>query len=193
MQKSIAFATKEALWDHALIKIGVDGLLAEFGVFRGASINEIAARRRNDIIYGFDSFEGLREDWSGHDCAKGAFDLRADFPKVAPKVRLIKGWFDNTLPDFLAHHPEPFAFIHCDCDTYESAQNLFNLIGTRIRNGTVIVFDEYLGYRGWKIGEFKAWQDFVTHSGIVYEYLGFTNMGFAGCPVSVRILSCDRS
>jgi len=188
MQRSIAFDTKSALWDHALAKIDVDGLFAEFGVFRGASINEIANKRPNDTIYGFDSFEGLREDWAGHDCAKGAFDVGGELPVVAANVRLIKGWFDQTVPEFLAQHSAPFAFIHCDCDTYEAAATLLRLIGTRIQSGTVIVFDEYLGYRGWRFGEFKAWQECVSSSSIVYEYLGFTDLGFAGCPVSIRVL-----
>ena len=39
---------------------------------------------------------------------------------------------------------------------------------------TVHGFDEYFGYRGWKIGEFKAWQEFVEARGISYEYLAFS-------------------
>jgi hypothetical protein len=188
MQRSIAFGNKTALWDHAFAKIDLQGLFAEFGVFQGASINEIADRRPGDVIYGFDSFEGLKEDWAGHDCAKGAFDLGGELPVVASNVRLVKGWFDETIPGFLAQHPEPFAFIHCDCDTYEATTTLFRLVGGRIQQGTVIVFDEYFGYRGWRLGEFKAWQEFVSSSGIAYEYLGFTDLGFAGCPVSIRVL-----
>jgi hypothetical protein len=183
MQKAIIFENRVALWNHALTKVDLDGLFAEFGIFRGASINEIATKRPNDIIYGFDSFEGLREDWAGHDCIKGAFDLGGELPVVASNVRLIKGWFDQTIPAFLAQHPEPFAFIHCDCDTYEATATMLRLIGGRIQTGTVIVFDEYFGYRGWKIGEFKAWQEVVSSSGIVYEYLGF-----AESQVSIRVL-----
>jgi hypothetical protein len=182
MQRAVALTTKTALWDHALSKVELNGQFVEFGVFDGTSINHIAARRPNEVIYGFDSFEGLREDWAGHDCVKGAFDLGGKLPDVVGKVKLIKGWFDQTIPGFLAQHPEPFAFLHCDCDTYEAAKIVFDLAGDRIRKGTVIVFDEYFGYRGWRIGEFKAWQELVSVANIEYEYLAFSTQ-----EVSVRV------
>ena len=182
MQNAVVFYTKTALWDHALTNVCVDGIFAEFGVFTGTSINYIAQKRKNAIVYGFDSFVGLKEDWTGHDFTKGAFDLGGKFPEVVSNVRLIKGWFDETIPEFLVQHSEPFAFIHCDCDTYEATKTVFDLLGDRITKGTIIVFDEYFGYRGWKIGEFKAWQDFVSSSDIEYEYLGFSTE-----EVSIRI------
>lgn len=184
MQRSVAFPTKAALRDHALTKIEVDGMIAEFGVFRGASINQIAAKCPNYIIYGFDSFEGLQEDWAGHDCVKGTFDLGGKLPEVLSNVRLIKGWYDKTIPVFLEKHHSPFAFIHCDCDTYEAAKIVFSSIGSRIQKGTIIVFDEYFGYRGWKIGTFKAWQELVFSSKIEYDYIGFTQE-----QVSIRVTS----
>ena len=45
----------------------------------------------------------------------------------------------------------------------------------RFQKGTVIVFDEYFGYRGWREGEFKAWQEFVAARGLRYEYLAFSD------------------
>ena len=41
--------------------------------------------------------------------------------------------------------------------------------------GTVIVFDEYLGFPNWKNGEFLAWRKFVEAQGIEYSYLAFSN------------------
>lgn len=38
------------------------GLIAEFGVATGRTINHIARLRPEDIVHGFDSFEGLPED-----------------------------------------------------------------------------------------------------------------------------------
>jgi hypothetical protein len=184
MEKALLFYTKAALWDHALTKVNVNGIFAEFGVFSGISINHIATKMENNVIYGFDSFEGLKEDWAGHDFTKGAFDLAGKPPKVRSNVRLIKGWFDKSIPEFLAQHSEPFAFIHFDCDTYEATKSALDLIGNRIQKDTVIVFDEYFGYRGWKIGEFKAWQEFVSSSNIEYQYLGFSAQ-----EVSIRVIS----
>ena len=41
-----------------------DNLYIEFGVFSGTSINYFSKNLKKKI-YGFDSFEGLKEDWVG--------------------------------------------------------------------------------------------------------------------------------
>lgn len=45
MPHAVIFGSLSALWKHGLTKIEIAGLFAEFGVFRGASINEIARQR----------------------------------------------------------------------------------------------------------------------------------------------------
>ena len=182
MQTSLNFSRKEDLWDHALTKVNARGLIVEFGVFSGYSINHIAKTFKDDVVYGFDSFEGLQEDWIGSEARKGTFDMGGRLPTVVANVQLVKGWFDKTIPLFLSEHGSPFCFMHIDCDTYEAAKIVFDLIGQRIQVGTVIVFDEYFGYRGWKIGEHKAWREFVSSMNFRYEYLGFSAQ-----QVSVRI------
>ena len=172
MREAVYFRSREDLWDFALSKIEFDGLIAEFGVFKGYSINYFARKLGSDAkIYGFDSFEGLQEDWKGHILRTGEFSLGGRLPKVARNVELIKGWFDQTVPEFLAKHPENLSFVHID--TYEAATSLLKVIGRKLQKGTVIVFDEYFGYRGWRFGEWKAWKEFVELTGLQYEYLGF--------------------
>ena len=39
------------------------GLNLEFGVFKGVTISAVAKARPDLIFHGFDSFEGLPEDW----------------------------------------------------------------------------------------------------------------------------------
>lgn len=182
MQTSLQFTRRKDLLDHALELAAKGGIIAEFGVWKGRSINHIAKRVRPSIIVGFDSFEGLGEDWSGWSLSKRAFDLGGKMPAVLENVRLVKGWFNNTLPGFLAENPSSFSFVHIDCDTYEAANTVLDLIGPRIQTGTVLVFDEYFGYRGWKIGEYRAWQEFVGRHVLEYEYLAFSDMS-----VSVRV------
>ncbi len=183
MKEALYFRSKEELWDFACSKIEIDGLVAEFGVFTGYSINYFAKRLgRHTTIYGFDSFEGLQEDWRGHILKRGAFSLGGRLPKVASNVELKKGWFDRTVPDFVAKHPENFSFIHVDSDTYEAARILLKAVGRKLQKGTIMVFDEYFGYRGWRVGEWKAWREFVESTGLQYEYLGF-----AKAQVAIRI------
>jgi Methyltransferase domain len=181
MTNALHFETRERLLDYAVTKINStensikNGLLLEFGVYRGHSINYFAERidpkRR---FYGFDSFEGIHVDWHGNDLSKGAFDVGGVLPEVRPNVTLVKGWFDKTLPPFFAEHPEPIAFVSHDCDTYEAAKIVFQFTADRLRPGTMIVFDDYWGYRGWKSGEHKAWRELVEERKITYEYLAFT-------------------
>ncbi len=49
--------------DNALAHIDTEGLVLEFGVSRGTTINHIAKKLPNQTVYGFDSFEGLPEEW----------------------------------------------------------------------------------------------------------------------------------
>ena len=77
------------------------------------------------------------------------------------------------LPPFIKEQPQPIAFIHIDCDLYSSTKTVFELLGRRIQPGCVIVFDEYFNYPGWQDGEFKAFQEFIQHSGLAYDYIGY--------------------
>ena len=147
-------------------------------MFEGRSIRFLASLT-SETIYGFDSFEGLREDWKGWAAAKGTFDMGGVPPEVPANVILVKGWFDKTLPHFLREHAEPFSFVHIDSDTYEAASLVLGAAADRFRPGTVVVFDEYFGYRGWRAGEAKAWQEFVAARGIGYSYLAFHDQAVA--------------
>jgi predicted O-methyltransferase YrrM len=178
MPKALGFKKREDLWSYVLKKKNASGLMAEFGVWNGYSINHFA-KKTDQLVYGFDSFTGLKEDCSGWEFAKGHFDRGGELPRVEKNVRLIKGWLQDTLPPFLAEHNEPFAFIHVDTDTYEAAVAIFGLLETRIREGTIIVFDEYIGYRGWRYGEHQAFQEFVQRTQVGFEYLGFSNLAVA--------------
>lgn len=51
---------------------------------------------------------------------------------------------------------------------------MLGLLGDRITRGTVILFDEYFGYRGWRLGEWKAWQEYTSRKALRYEYLAFS-------------------
>jgi hypothetical protein len=186
MATALQFETRRELLAFSFGKAAAPGLVAEFGVWTGGSINQLASLAKPKAVYGFDSFEGLREDWKGWKETKGHFSLEGRLPAVEQNVVLVKGWFHETLPGFLSEHPEPASFLHIDSDTYESAGTILDLIGSRIRPGTVIVFDEYFGYRGWKLGEYKAWQQFAADRRVAYEYVGFSTQS-----VSVRVVALE--
>ncbi len=150
------------------------GLYLEFGVREGFTINW-ASRWTTEKIFGFDSFEGLPENWTSEH-RQGAFKVTR-LPKVRRNVELVKGLFHESLPPFLATHPEPISFMHIDSDLYSSAVTVFELLADRIQPGTVIVFDEFFNYPGWKQGEFKAFFEFVDRRHVQFEYLGYCHFG----------------
>lgn len=172
--KIMLFHKREDLWDYSLQKIKKDGVFLEFGVWYGRSINYMARKLKNRKFFGFDSFEGLQEDWFGTWMPKSFFDQKGRLPNVPNNVKLIKGWFKNTLPDFLEEENN-FALIHIDCDTYESTKEIFEILGNKIDSGTVIIFDEYHGNPGWKYGEFKAFKEYINKFSKEYSYIGITN------------------
>lgn len=176
---------RAALLEYALSQSVLEGLVLEFGVYTGASIKWIADRCPGPV-HGFDSFEGLPEDWT-HVQKKGRFSLRGELPEVdAANVVLHKGWFTDTLPAFLAGNPGTVRFVHIDCDLYSSTKTVLHLLLPRMVTGTVLVFDEYLNYPGWEQHEYRAFQEAIAGTGRRYEYIGFAST--TQC-VAVRITS----
>jgi len=151
-------------------RVANDGLYLEFGVRTGATINHIARRNRGAIVHGFDSFEGLPEAWTGYTIGAGAF-RRDSLPKVESNVRLHVGWFDDTLPAFLAEQSGPVAFVHIDSDIYSSARTVLTELAPRMRPGSIIVFNEYFNYPNWQQHEYRAFQEFCSSHEVSYEYL----------------------
>ncbi len=144
------------------------GLVVEFGVWRGNTANIIAEAIAPRVLWGFDSFEGLPENWDrGSGVYKaGHFGLQGNTPAVLPNVRLVKGWFKDTIPGFLDEHPGPVAFIHVDSDLKSSAETILNLLNDRIVPGTVIRFDEIVDWTGriypnWRKGEYLALEEWL--------------------------------
>lgn len=163
-----------------------DKLFLEFGVYKGESINFYSNILKDVTFYGFDSFEGLSEN-SGH-WGKGWFDLKGEMPKVNDNVKLIKGYFDYTLPKFINDNKnKKVAFLHIDCDLYSSTKTIFDNLHDKIDKNTIIEFDEYYFYPGWKNHEYKAFQEFCEKYNVKYEYIATFNVRMA-----VRIISIDN-
>ncbi len=173
-----SFETRYALFDHILKTQRVaerDGLVCEFGVATGKSLNFLAKRLKNKTLFGFDSFEGLPETWRGN-YPKGTFATQG-LPPVRENVTLIPGWFDDTLASFLALHPDHALLLHLDADLYSSTKTVLELLRPRIVPGTILVFDEFFNYPGWKEGESKAFFEFIGSSKLRFEYLAYNCLG----------------
>jgi hypothetical protein len=174
MPRAVAFDTGKELLAHALRRITLQGIVAEFGVNAGGTINFIARNLPHRPVDGFDSFQGLPENWEGANAARGAFSRQGRLPKVRANVRLHAGWFEDTVPRFVAAESGPVAFLHVDCDLYSSTETIFRHLGERIVPGTVLVFDEYFNYPNWEAHEHRAFREFAVRRGLSVEYLGYS-------------------
>jgi Macrocin-O-methyltransferase (TylF) len=187
------FETREGLYKHVMRRISASGLVLEFGVHNGRSINVIASLT-DRTVHGFDSFEGLPVDDDipnftdgGVKWYAGKMSRGGTLPDVRDNVRLHKGWFISLLPEFLATHEGKIAFMHIDCDIYSSTRDVLNRSRDRISEGTIIVFDEYMNFEGWQRHEHRALMEFVTTTDMRYEFIAYTYLGGA----AIRVLGFD--
>lgn len=106
---------------------------------------------------------------------KGSFDTGGVLPKVLENVTLIKGYFQETLDDFLDDNTGPVAFVNLDADTYESTLFVLEVLETRLIPGTLILFDEFFGFHGWQMGEYRAWTEFCSNRRINFRYIAHSH------------------
>lgn len=152
---------------HVLTNYRPKGYAMEFGVGSGMSTRMIAQWMP---VIGFDSFEGLPEDWRPG-FPKGTFACE---PPVIPDTRIVKGLFENTLPWFRwgEENWRPLALVHIDCDLYSSTQTVLKYVGPHLKKGCFIVFDEFHGYEGAEMHEQRAWREFAADTRIQWDVIG---------------------
>jgi hypothetical protein len=138
----------------------LDGDVVECGMYRGCSFVQlaclVAGEHRNRWLWGFDSFQGFPdltpEDVGSTPARKGHFSntssrhvfdslrdayLPAEF--IKERVRIVPGFFAETLQTF----KRPVAFLHVDCDLYQSHWDCLNRLYPLLVPGGIIAFDEY--------------------------------------------------
>jgi len=161
-----------------------EAIVAEFGVFKGKSINFFASRCPNAKVYGFDSFLGLEEDWTGWILPAGYFSTNGIMPKCESNVYLYKGCFEDTVPSFQLELKNKFiSLLHIDSDTYKPAKYVLNALVKNLKSGSIIIFDEFYGYHGWRSHEYKAFEEFVVAHDLKYKFIAYT-----GEQVAVEVL-----
>lgn len=175
------FGSPPETLDYALSLAPQGGMALEFGVATGNTLRRIAHVRGGTEVYGFDSFDGLPEPWL-NGMPAGAF-ARDDLPDV-PGAELVVGLFADSLPGFLKDHEGHIDFLHVDGDLYSSAKTVLDLCGPQLRAGSIVHFDEFFNYPGWKRHEYRAWNEYIERTGIGFEYVAYT---YNDNQVTVRI------
>ncbi len=134
----------------------------EFGVCRGRSIKHwVRINQHPDSrFYGFDTFEGLPEDWKVFTqvLPKGMYSVEGKIPEIDdPRVQFIKGLFQTTLPGFLGDFAvENQLIINCDADLYTSTLYVLASLNQLIVPGTIVLLDEFS-----TVHEFRAFRDYT--------------------------------
>ncbi len=135
----------DAVADH--FELGTKEILyLEFGVASGSSFFWWMKKNTNpdSLFRGFDTFEGLPEDWGGFKKGAMAFDQtqindgRAEF---------IKGIFQHSLFPFIESNKNLLRtkpkVIHMDADLFSSTIFVLSQLYPYLKKGDIIFFDEF--------------------------------------------------
>ena len=146
-------------------------LYLEFGVYTGKSMRWWSQALENPAsqLHGFDSFEGLPEDYddAGGKYVKGWFSTAGQIPQIDdPRVHFHKGWFEETLPGFEIPAHEVL-FINLDADLYSSTIYVLNQLRPHIRPGVYLYFDDM----SRPDHEPRALEEFLRASGLTLRPL----------------------
>ncbi len=160
----------------------------EFGVWKGESILSWAGLNRHpeSRLVGFDSFEGLPEDWrhTGDTLTAGTFSTAGRVPSSDDsRVSFVKGWFQQTLPGFLrGFRPRGRLIVHNDSDLYSSTLYVLATIHPWLVDDTVIIFDEFCD----PLNEFRALCDYASAFGQSYDVLGVAGPYYEQVALRIR-------
>lgn len=141
----------------------ISGDVVECGLGEGNTFAMLAyltgGGQRRRTLWGFDSFEGWPKptpwdasprkpqagEWkvSGEMIQRRLEDsgIRREFPKL--RIRVIKGFFDTTLPRFPKGQ---IAFLHIDADLYPGYRDALVHLFPKVVSGGVVALDEYLEF-----------------------------------------------
>ena len=164
-----SFRTYDPLYDEAC-RLAPTQTWAEFGVGCGRSARDLSRRISLDgNLYLFDSWEGIPDPW---DLGAGVIHDKGDwkFPPLVTRdgrLQVVDGWFNQSLP---YEFPEQLGLVHIDCDVYSSTRDVLFGCGDYIGEGTVLVFDELIGYMNYCEHEWKALLEWLESTGYKIEW-----------------------
>ena len=177
--REFTMAPRGAYWRNLLIANDsrhVAGCIVECGVWRGgasAGMAEVLGPGREYFL--FDSFEGLppakdldgeaAKAWQQDTQSDSYFDncsAPMDYAERAmkrsgvPRFTIKKGWFEQTLPEFVP--PLPIAILRLDGDWYESTMTALESLYMYLARDGIVIVDDYYAWDGCS----RAIHDFLS-------------------------------
>jgi hypothetical protein len=166
------YESRDALYTAIAHHIANERVLyLEFGVWQGRSMRVWSGLLKNPLalLHGFDSFEGLPEDWDASR-PKGTFSVNSVMPTFADsRVILHKGWFDQTLSTFTLPEHERLV-VNLDADLYSSTVLVLSALEHAMKPGTILIFDEFCD----RLHELKAFSEFLDRTRMQFRFAGAT-------------------
>jgi O-methyltransferase len=160
----------------------------EFGVYQGGTTRHWVNLNRDPAsrFAGFDTFEGLPEDWKRIDSKMnaGAFDVGGALPDIDDsRVEFVKGLFQDTLGGYLeTFEPRSKVVMHCDADLYSSTLYTLTMCDKLLTPGSIVIFDEFSSV----LNEFAALADYCSAYRREYDVLAATSEYFAQIAIQMR-------
>lgn len=145
----------------------------EFGVCQGESFKWWIEHTTNNEsrYFGFDTFEGLPEDWGLY--KKG--DMDSKIPQISDsRAKFIRGLFQESLPVFLTETDlsnKKRKVIHLDADLFSSTIYALTMLAPYLNKGDILLFDEF----NVPNHEFKAFKIFIDSFYIETKLVGAVN------------------
>jgi hypothetical protein len=175
------FFHRWALFDYVVGQSITSRPFYEFGVWRGEAFRYLIKTFKKG--YGFDTFEGIPEDW--HHEKTGSYSSDGNIPQIEGG-EFIVGRFDNTLLTFFSESRPTASLINFDADLYSSTICALNHSKPVIDQHTLLIFDEFLMNDNWEDDEYKALDEFCLHNSFTYEVLA---VSFITKQVAVRLVN----
>ena len=174
------FFHRWALFDRMIQLSNKDRPFYEFGVWRGEAFKYLINTFKKG--YGFDTFEGLPEDW--HNEKAGSYTSQGAIPKIKGG-EFIVGKFEDTLPKFFSEAKPMASIINFDADLYSSTICALNGASSVIDQKTILIFDEFLINPNWEKDEYRALEEYCIENNYKYEVLA---VSFFSKQVAVRLI-----
>jgi predicted O-methyltransferase YrrM len=161
----VRFASRDQVLELAVqLTRHVPGHIIEFGVYKGHSTRTIRdevwmsrlwdARLRGKRIYACDSFRGL--PFAYENLPAGNF--ATPVPRLTG-VRVVEGFFEDSLTPELAHEIRAVSLAHFDADLYSSTACALEWLTPLLQPGTLLLFDEFLGEDPAEERAFLEWAE----------------------------------
>ncbi|HEX8460411.1 MAG TPA: TylF/MycF/NovP-related O-methyltransferase [Segetibacter sp.] len=145
----------------------------EFGVAGGQSFNWFMTQNAHadSRFYGFDTFDGLPEDWGPF--KKGAFTNNNVLPAIKDeRGKFFQGLFQQTVPGFLTGLDNTRRnVLMMDADLWSATLYALTSLAPYLKKGDIIFFDEFVV----PTHEFKAFLDFTESYYIKLELVAAAN------------------